>query len=90
MKLLATLSVLLLTQGALAGENPQSVEATKTVELALVESNTNTSWSVEPIKFEATAHQTAELNKTVDQMNAKISANLDTLIAEKFEQSLAN
>ncbi|WP_096086687.1 hypothetical protein [Agaribacterium haliotis] len=94
MKLLAVLSVLFAANSVLAGEvgtpNPSSEVKAEKVELALADKGAGTSWSVEPLKFQATAHQTAELNKRVDQMNAEISANLDALIAEKVEASLAN
>ncbi|WP_370980490.1 hypothetical protein [Agaribacterium sp. ZY112] len=92
MKLLAVLSVLFVAQGALAEvgtQNPKSVETTSSVDLALADQGASNSWSVEPLEFQATAHQTADLNDRVAEMNNKISVDLESLIAEKVESALA-
>ncbi len=87
--------VLFAVDSAVASEvgtqKPSNVETTeKAVELALTEKGASTTWTVEPIQFEATSHQTSELNARVEKMNAKISKELDAVIAEKLEQSLIN
>ena len=91
MKYLAVLTVLFATAGAFASEvgtqNPQSVEVAEgSVTLALAEKGAGNSWTDEPIKFNATAHQTAKLNERIDTMNAQVSNDLDALIASKLEQ----
>ncbi len=95
MKILAIFTIALAAQGAMASEvgatNPKGAEQTgKTVELALADKGAGASWSVEPLTFQATAHQTAELNTAVEKMNAKVSTDLDARIAEKLAQSLSN
>jgi|GEM_PF-2907798 len=94
MKFLITLGAVFVAQGVLANEvgtqNPQSVERAKpAIELALADKGAGLSWKEEPLVFEATAHQTAKLNKTVEQMNQDISDSLDAIIAEKLAKALS-
>lgn len=95
MKLLAALGLALAASSVLASEvgapYPQSVEKSDSdLTLALAEQGAGTSWAVEPIKFEATAHQTAKLSQRIDSMNAEVSEKLNAVIANKLEQSLSN
>jgi hypothetical protein len=94
MKLAVALGLALFASSALASEvgapYPQSaVKSDSKLTLALAEQGAGTSWTVEPIEFKATAHQTAKLNKRIESMNAEVSAKLDALIASKLEQSIA-
>lgn len=95
MKFLVVLGAVFVAQGALANEvgthNPKSVETPETtLELALAENGAGTSWADKPLEFQATTHQTAKLNQTVDAMNAEVTKSLDELIAEKLEKALNN
>ena len=92
MRTLAVIAVLFAAEGALASEvgtqTPSNVETAPAVELALTEKGASTNWSLEPIQFNATSHQTAELNARVAKFNAEVSASLDAVIAETIELSL--
>lgn len=90
---LAAIVLALFATSTLASEvgapYPQSVEKSEVkLTLALAEQGAGTSWTVEPIEFEATAHQTAKLNKRIESMNAEVSSKLNALIADELEQSL--
>lgn len=93
MKLITILSLVLAANSVLANavgiqKSDITEAANKPVTLALSENDTSNRWAVEPLKFEATAHQVAELNKEVEKAHAQMSQKLDALIAEKLEQSL--
>ena len=92
MKFLYVLGAVFVAQGVLANEvgtqNPKSVNTTEAVELALAEKGAGTSWTEEPLKFQATSHQTAKLNDRVEQMNQEVTQSLDELIAQKLEKAL--
>jgi len=93
MKLASVIVLAALSAGALASEvgtpYPQSAEKSDAnLTLALAEQGAGTSWAVEPIEFNATAHQTAKLEKRIEAMNSEVSAKLDALISEKLEQSI--
>lgn len=92
MKFLAILGAVFVAQGVLAEEvgtrNLKSAENPEVMELALAEKGAGTSWTEEPLTFQATAHQTATLNNKVEQMNKEVSQSLEDLIAEKVAKAL--
>lgn len=90
MKKLAALLFVFAFSAAIASEvgtrNPNAEDAAKnTLALAVAEKGAGERWNTEPMKFMATAHQTAELDKKVAALNEKVSQSLDALIAEKIK-----
>jgi len=76
--------------GATASEvGAPNLQETK-AELAFVtqEAGASKSWAVEPIEAIATTHQITELNHKIDDINDKVSRNIDALIAAKLEKTL--
>jgi len=76
--------------GATASEvgAPNLQEAKAELAFATQEAGASKSWAVEPIEAKATTHQITELNRQLDDINEKVSRNIDALIAEKLENTL--
>jgi hypothetical protein len=90
MKTLAALLFVFAFNNAIASEvgtqNPQIVEAAEnTLALAVAEKGAGERWATEPMKFMATAHQTAELAAYVEKLNKIVSEDLDAIVAEKIK-----
>lgn len=93
MKFLIALGAVFVAQGVLANEvgtqNPESASSSNQLEVALAEKGAGTSWTNEPLEFQATTHQTATLNQRVELMNQEVADSLEARIAEKLEQELS-
>lgn len=91
MKLFAALGLVLASSAVVADEvgtkYPNSVEQPNMV-LALAEKGAGSSWTIEPVAFEATAHQTAKLNDSINKMNQDIADQLHADISEKLAESI--
>jgi len=91
MKLFAVLGLLVASSAVVASEvgtqYPNGVEQTN-MTLALAEKGAGSSWTIEPVAFEATSHQTAKLNDSIDKMNQNIAERLQAEISKKLAESI--
>jgi 2C-methyl-D-erythritol 2,4-cyclodiphosphate synthase len=92
MKLFAALGLVLASSAVVASEvgtkYPNGVEQPQNMVLALAEKGAGSSWTIEPVAFEATAHQTAKLNDSIEKMNQDIAKQLQADITKQFAESL--
>ncbi|MBU2986752.1 hypothetical protein KO528_15410 [Saccharophagus degradans] len=87
--LVATLASAGLTAGEVDASNPSS--AAEEIVVAIAETGVSSSWTSEAFEGKATAHDIAELNENITQMNKRIGEaltfELDIKVAEKASVS---
>lgn len=87
--LVATLASTGLTAGEVDASNPSS--AAEEIVVAIAETGVSSSWTSEAFEGKATAHDIAELNEHITQMNKRIgdelTFDLDLKIKEKASLS---
>ena len=93
MRLLAALGIIFASSVAVSGEvgtqYPNDVESSNSaLTLSLAENGAGSSWAIEPVSFQATSHQTAKLNKQIEQMNLDLTAKINASLADKIDTLL--